>query len=183
MKLKMRMDMRFVLVLSVLALVVLGYLIYSFVLPKPILAVSVNGNTVIFRDDLREADKIPIYPDANSISKFFASSSVTNITFAFKPMQGDNGLDLLEESEIIFKTTLLYSQYGYQPTYKAVPVQDYSQVNSTSQDPTIVFVSPSFANETSVRLVNSTVYISGKSAREFDLATIKFMMTVLGIKL
>ena len=177
------MNRRFLLVLSAVVLLFLGFFIYSTILPKPILSVSLNGNTVLFRDDLKEASKIPIYPDEQSVAKFFSNPNVTNITFAFKPFQGENGLDLLEESEIIFKTTLLYSQFGYQPSYKAVPVRTYDQVNSTSSAPTIVLVSPKFANETSVRLENNTLFISGTNQRNFDIATIKFMMTILGIKM
>src|SRR3989442_16018096 len=103
------MDRKFIYGASAFFIVLFAVLWYSFYFPKPIFGVLINGSTLGFRQDLREAYKSPIYPDEDSVSKFFQNSSVKNITIAFKSAsQNENPLFLVEESEIVFKSTFLY---------------------------------------------------------------------------
>ena len=161
--------------------------------PKPIESWNYHGQIVAFRDDLREADKVPIYPGADEVFLDTIHPLVKNVTIAFKDAgEEENSYYVVEVIEITLKMTLAYRRMlgGYpglseedMPKFNATPVEEYANLPGKIQNPIIALVHPKYANETAVRNEGHVTYISGKTYRDFDLATIKFLMTVLDIDL
>ena len=111
---------------------------------------------------------------------------------AFKDAgEEENPYYIVEEIEIINKMMIAYRKMidSYKgetinmPTFNAMPVENYADLPGKIQNPIIALVHPKYANETAVRNDYHVTYISGKTHEEFDLATIKFLMIVLGIDL
>lgn len=160
-------------------------------IPKPITAWIYHGQIVRFRNDLRKADKVPVYPGETQVYLDTIHPLVKNVTIAFKDAgEEENSYYILEEVEIIFKMTLAYRRMlnRYEgksledmPKFNAMPVEGYSNLPGKIQNPIIALVHPKYANETAVRNYGHVTYISGTTYEDFDLATIKFLMIVLGI--
>lgn len=173
------------------ALLVLFVYSYMRLAPEPITVWNYKGQLVRFRDDLRKADKIPVYPGETQVYLDTIHPLVDNVTIAFKDAgEGENGYYIVEEFEIITKMTLAYRNMlaGYpgktmedMPKFDAVHVEQYANLPGKIQNPIIALVHPKHANETAVRNEGHVTYISGKTYEEFDLATIKFLMIILDV--
>jgi hypothetical protein len=84
--------------------------------------------------------------------------------------------------EIITKLVVAYHLKGWsRPEFDAVPVESYAGLSGTSANPLIALVHPVYANRTLVEVKNEVIFIEGKDYKGFDLATVRFLMAVLGI--
>ena len=184
-------------------LVVSGVLVYNYrsyigyhILKMPIKQWNWKGVTLYFRADLREADKVPVYPNENAVYLDTMHTLVETVTILFK----DAGLDgnpyyIVEEIEIVTKMRAAYqylfatqSEIGmFNPTeipeFKAEEVDSYDEILAGIKDIKIVLIHPNFADKTAIWNDGHVTYISGKTPEEFDLAVTKFQMIVLGIDL
>lgn len=160
---------------------------------EPIKAWNYYGQIIEFRDDLRKADKVPVYPGETQIYLDTIHPLVKNVTIVFKDAgEDENSYYIVEEFEIILKMTLAYGRMlaSYEglseediPEFNSMPVDEYANLPGKIQNPIIALVHPKYANETAVRNDYHVTYISGRTYEEFDLATIKFLMIVLGVEL
>jgi len=184
---------RILVMITLAALLALAYLLNMY-WPKPITSWNYNGNLLNFRDDLREAQKVKVYPDEASISNVFASMAVRNITIAYVESP-DMGYVTVEAGELSYKLLTAYLEAGYIRYNKSMTfipmgvieissgtVNSYENLVGTHDNPKIALVPPSAADETSVSLKNNVIYVKGKTLKNFDLATIKLLMIVLDIK-
>ena len=180
----------------VLLIIAAAAIVNYYLAPKPITSWDYRGNTVNFRVDLREADKVPVYPHETGVYLDIMHPLVQNITIAFKDAgSSENPYYVVEEFEIINKMRIAYgyilgtkTESGYIasqdiPTFNAIEVSSYENLPGKIQNPIIALVHPVYANETSVRNEGHVTVISGKTPHEFDLAVAKFLMVILDIEL
>jgi hypothetical protein len=171
-----------------------GYFYYLNVSNPPITTWNYRGQLVAFRVNLREAATVPVYPSDDLIYRDLMNPFVKNVTIAFKDAgTADNPYYILEEMEIIPKTTLAYahmlgSDSGNEtssatdtPVFNAEAIENYANLPGKIQNPIIALVHYKYANETSVRMEGHVTYISGKTPQDFDKATVRFLMIVMGI--
>ncbi len=192
-KVKIRITKNMLIFISVLVCLISLISIYVIFVPKPITTWNYKGQLVRFRADLRKADKVPVYPGETQIYLDTIHPLVKNVTIAFKDAGKEgNAYYIVEEFELITKMTLAYRSMlsNYQglseesmPKFNAVPVENYANLPGKIQNPIIALIPPKYANETAVRNKGHVTYISGTTYEDFDLATIKFLMIVLGIDL
>jgi len=183
---KIRFNKNRIVFLSILCLIVLSILFIYLYTPKSIRSVNYNGQILNFRVDLREADKIPVRPDEQSLYTEFMNPSIENITIAFKSASAEeNSYYMLEVIEIVLKLSVGYSTLNISPNFNRDPiiVDSYEDLSGTSEDPVIALVHPVYSNETGILLKNHVIFIEAKNYRDFDLATVKFLMVALGIKI
>jgi hypothetical protein len=157
---------------------------YVFYFPKPITSVDFYGVILNFRADLREAEKIPLYPNESAVNALLMDGSVRNITIAFKPSNEENSYFALEATEIVTKLYYAYKTLGHvMPKFMSINVSSYENLSGTPQNPMIALVAPSVSNETDVIVSsNNVISVKAKSFNDFDLATIKMIMAALKIK-
>jgi uncharacterized protein YpmB len=171
-------------------LVVIAFIIFLSVLiyriwPKPIYSIRYDGEILSFRADLREASKIPVYPSEEILYRALINPLVENVTIVFVPVEGENAIYVVNAFEIVNKLYFAYQKIKIGPNFNGVNLTSYENVElyGKIQNPYIVLIHPRFANETSVRLKDHTVFISGKSNEELDKATVKFLMVALRIRI
>jgi hypothetical protein len=171
-------------------LVVITFLIFLLLLiyriwPKPIYTINYKDAELTFREDLREANKIPVYPSEEILYRALINPLVKNVTIVFVPVEGENGIYVVNAWEIVTKLSLAYKQIGIKPSFNGLNVTSYENIElyGKIQNPYIVLVHPRYANETSLRLKDHTIFISGKSNKELDLATVKLLIIALKIKI
>jgi uncharacterized protein YpmB len=159
-------------------------LIYE-IWPKPIYSISYDGGILTFRADLKEANKVPVYPSEEILYQTLINPSVENVTIVFVPVEGENAIYVVNAFEIVSKLYPAYQKIGVKPKFNGINLTSYENVElyGKIQNPYIVLIHPRFANETSVRLKDHTVFISGKSNQELDKATVKFLMVALKIRI
>lgn len=202
---KMRLTRRhLVMFLVVFGLVLVGYgtyTVYSMYF-KPIYTASLDGQLVNFRADLREANKVEVLPSQQVLENVLndriispgtlvdgiLKEPIRNITIVFKPVSTDQmGWYSVEAAEIAAKVKGIYSAvYGVDININSEPVDSYDNLSTSGSTIIVALVHPQIANATFVKAdpITGVVTISGAgSLRNFDLATVKFMMVAFGISI
>ncbi len=150
---------------------------------KPLKKIIYNEEVVEFRNDLRKAKEIPVYPNDEAIREILFSNSTKEITIAFKPAE-NNSIYAIEAFEITYKLLrYVYPSYGFLPKFRGINVSSYDGLEGSKANPLIILIHPIYSNETSVRVEDYKIFISGVTEEEFDLATIRFLMAAMDIKI
>lgn len=186
MQLKFRLTRNRIIFILLLALAIFSIFFYVFYVPKPITTWNFYGVVLNFRADLREASKIPVYPSEDVVNTEIMNPLVKNITIVFIPSAPkENSYYALEAFEI---TKTIY--YGYRtleyemPNFTTMNVSSYENLPGKIQNPIIALVAPAYSNETAVVVdPGHIVFIKAKSLQEFDLVTVKFLMSALRIRI
>jgi hypothetical protein len=186
---KIKITKRRVLFLFLLVLGIVS-LYYINIYFQPVTKVSFGEVVLEFREDLKEAKKIPITPDESSFNKEFINPSVEKVTVIFKPAEdGTESFYSVEVFEIVNKLYYGYRSINHIPKFETANVTSYESISAEAINPLIVLIHPKYGNETSVKLNSHVAFISAKNdanlgvaLRNFDLATEKFIISTLGIK-
>lgn len=150
--------------------------------PKPLKEIVYRGEVVEFRNDLRKANEIPVYPNELAIREILFNNSPRKVTILFKPVE-NNSIYAVEAFEITYKLLrYAYPSYGFFPKFEGLNVTSYTGLEGSRSNPLIILVHPAYSNETSVRVEGYKIIISGTTEEEFDLATVRFLMAAMGIK-
>ncbi|OGI15028.1 hypothetical protein A3K63_04105 [Candidatus Micrarchaeota archaeon RBG_16_49_10] len=166
-----------------MASIAVALLFYQYLVPKPITSVAYGNYILNFELDLREADKVPVYPSEEAINRELMHGLVQTVTIAFKPVDSaGNSLYSKESMQIIFNLRPGYLVRDLNPSFNAVNVTSYEYLPGKIQNPIIALVHPAYANETSVSVDGHVVTIKGRTSEELILATEKFLMAALGIE-
>lgn len=137
-----------------------------------------------FRDDMRLAQNIPVYPDEKSILNKVWDPNITNINIVYVPTaesSDENSMLSLSIVEIRFKLDLAYREFNWANEFSHSELTSYDNISSNNDTLVIALVRPSLSDRTAVELNDNTVYIKGVTGKDLDLATIKFLMSALNI--
>jgi len=148
---------------------------------KPITEINYFGVPMKFREDIRLARSIEVYPNETYVKSIFRSKELKSVTIGILNYTNQTNIIGVEAVEITFKLSSFYSLASMPVIIKGKEIGSISEIIGNSTNPVIIIIPPSIANETLVRVENYTVFISGKTLKELDLATIKFITLVLGI--
>ena len=153
---------------------------YYLTLPKPIMLYNFHGAELEFRDDLRAAQNVYLFPDEEAILDAVWNPELSNIVIAFIDSP-DNNLVAVNSFELTYKLNSAYIALSRSVSFNGVPILSFEDLVSSEKVLVIALVPPYLANETKVELKDGVVYIHGKTLEEFDRATIKFLMAALDI--
>jgi hypothetical protein len=147
--------------------------------PQTAYVYKYKGEIFFFRANLTEALKIPVYPDEKAIFDAVMNESVKRINIVFVNST-DNGLVAVNGFEVSSKLSAIFYLNGMAKKIKGLEVSNYS-LKGTEDTLIIALIPPVLANKTEVRLEDHVIFISGKTEKEFDLATIKFLLSVMEV--
>jgi hypothetical protein len=195
--------------LSLAGIVAAGILIYAYYQTylAPVTVVDFNGEKMGFRVDLRQAEKVEVRPNeaalvaqmvrasryVNSDGTIIFRKPLSNVTIVFKStiVNGTSGPNTMgwytvEVTEIIKKMTALYHGKLRTPiNFQIKEVQSYDGLKGSNTAPIVALVHPDLTDRTGVEVDSDndvvTIY-GGNSLKDFDLATEKFLMVIMGIK-
>ncbi|MEK6909979.1 MAG: hypothetical protein AABW61_02790 [Candidatus Aenigmatarchaeota archaeon] len=167
-------------------LVGVGGVLYYQNLPKEMIRYNFYGTELEFRDDLRSAQNITVYPNEESILNKVWNPEITkiNIAYVLTPEASDeNSMIALNAFEIRYKLDIAYRNpnFNWANEFTSTELSSYDNITQTDDTLTIALVRPSLSDSTGVELDGNVAYIKGKTPKEFDLATIKFIMSALNI--
>ncbi len=163
----------------------------SFILNQENPYQGIFGNeTRNFRANLIEAEKVPVYPDSNSLRNIFLGSNVSRINIYY--IEGaENGFYGTSAMEFTIKMGLIYKYYRGNEGYsfgegdrenclyfyasgnsvcfdiEALKSADnISSIKSSSSSIAVLLLGPPFSSKTDVTANNYTVTLGGKSFDE-----------------
>jgi len=139
------------------------------------------GRNFYFRDDIKDAKKIDVYPDEKTVHDMFWDNNITNITILFKPLDKGNQYYSIEAFELTYKLSIMYMLNSQKKNFNADSVNSYDNIQSSEDVLKIALVPPLFTNNTYVEGKNNIIYIYAKDYRDFDLVTIKTILVAMGI--
>ena len=176
--------------IAAISIVIIVVAYAYFYIPRPIYDYEYRGAPLKFRADLREANKVPVYPNDAVLYYEIRGGIPRNLTIVFMPVEGENSIYSAEGFEISYKLGLMNKILGKELAIDAKNISSYQHLPGKIQHPIVALVHPRFANETAVRLDGHVIYISGLPSNDpanpyknLDLATVKFLMVILGIEL
>jgi len=148
---------------------------------RPLTEINYHGVPMKFREDIRLARDIAVYPNETYIKSIFRSKNIERVTIGILNYTNQTNVIGVEAVEITFKLSTFYSLAPMKVAIKGKEIGSLYEIEGTAANPLIIIIPPAIANETLVKAENYTVFISGKSLKELDLATIKFITIVLNI--
>jgi len=148
---------------------------------RPLTEINYFGVPMKFREDIRLARNVTVYPNETYIKSIFRNKNIERITIGILNYTNETNVIGVEAVEITFKLSTFYSLVPMKVAIKGKEIGSIYEIEGNETNPLIIIIPPSIANETSVKAEDYTVFISGKSLKELDLATIKFMVIALGI--
>jgi hypothetical protein len=167
-------------IVYVLMIVLLVFLlVYLYQEFKPVKHVNYKGQTLYFRDDIKEASKVEVYPNEQTVYNLFWDNSIENINIIFKPLEKGSGYYMLESFELTYKLTTIYALNGMKKEFDALYVESYGNITSSDNVLKIVLVHPQLTNKTLVEAKDNIIFIHAKDYRDFDLATIKTILIAM----
>lgn len=188
-KVHIKLTRKKLILVSLLVLFFLGIFLYEkFVTcygPFAVTCVDYRGITFNFRTNLKDAQKIPIFPNESSVNSEFSNDKIKNITIAYKQSKSEIPIVTVEAVEISNKLKLFYlsdSNKTADVLFNVLELDSFENISGSFENPIIVIKSPSQSSKNQVSLSNHVAVIEGRSLAELDLATVKFIMAVLGLK-
>ncbi len=185
---KLSRNQKFLLIVVVSIAIAIGVtsLYYYSTTPKTVTRYNFYETELQFRDDLKAAQNISVYPDEKSILDKVWDPDVTTINIAYVPTENEsqeNGFIALNVFEIRYKLDIAYHnpRFNWANEFTTTKLDSFENITQSGDTLVIALVSPSLADKTVVELDGNVVYIKGVTPKEFDLATIKFLMSALNI--
>ena len=163
-----------------------GGLLYHQTLPKEITRYNFYGTELQFRADLGSANNVSVYPDKESILNKVWDPEITRIHIVYvltSNTSEENSLIALNAFEVRYKLDVAYNnpKFNWANGFTSEELQSFENISQANNTLVIVLVLPSLSDKTAVEMDGDIVYIKGQTARDFDLATIKFLMSALNI--
>jgi hypothetical protein len=197
---------------AVIVLILIAVALYYFsnapdVIGDPY-SIYYDGVSRRFRGDLFEANKTPVFPSEDSVKNLLLNPEVYKIQISYIPNENENAYYLATTYEITSKLSLVYRHYftGQVQTFKdednsscllfyddmqtrcfkSVALNFTQDLVPTPVEPAILLLGPSQANDTSVRVENNVIVLSGKSFDEtnrtytdLDLSVDKMLLILM----
>ncbi|MEM5807648.1 MAG: hypothetical protein QW818_00780 [Candidatus Aenigmatarchaeota archaeon] len=180
---KLNKKQKFILIVIVSLVAVFGstgLITYYITSPKPITKYNFYGAELKFRHDLREAKNISVYPDEETILNAIWNPDIINVSIAYVN-SSDNSIVAVNAFEITFKLGVGYSRFNWFINFVPMEVESFENLKGSKENLIIALIPPSQSKETKVKLEDNVIYITGKTNKELDLATMKFLMSALNI--
>jgi hypothetical protein len=180
-----------ILVLVIAALVIASMALWAVYSTKPITSWNYRGRIINFRADLREADKVPVYPNGDSVYLDLVHALVENVTFAYKYINGTtedgknpNAYYTLQIVQIVQNIIPAYEEvWGFTPNFDSMEVASYENLPGKIQNPIIAIVPPPYSDETVIRNEGHVTFLKAKTYEDLDIVATKLLMIALHIDL
>ena len=181
-------KMKLILVSALIISLALIYSFYPNILNwyrslSPLKEINYYGVPMTFRQDLRLASNVTVYPNEQYIRSIFLNKNISQITLAVLNYTNQTNYIGVEAYEITFKLASFYTLVNLPVKIKGKEVSKINEIVGNYTNPVVYIIPPILSNGTYVKAENYTVYVYGRSLRELDLATIKLISIVLGINL
>jgi hypothetical protein len=176
------------LVLGLIGIIVLVFLfsrLYQNQL-RPIKTIYLGDMPFSFRRDIRRALELEIFPKEELLHDLFSDFQMRNITILFKAGTPEtNALSQIQTFELTYKLfrydDITRGALRPKKTFSAKEIENYENITREENVLKIILVPPEFSDETRVTAGGNRIWIYGKSEKEFDLATMKAILSMMNV--
>ncbi|MBU5688823.1 MAG: hypothetical protein KQA41_01175 [Candidatus Aenigmarchaeota archaeon] len=168
----------FLLILSVVILLIIQIIINL----KPVKYVKYKNIVFGFRDDVKKAEKINVYPNEKILGQQFWDYKIQNITIFFKPDDNYNKYYQLAAFELTYKISQMYMTLRpliIEKNFSAQSIDNFDNITREEGVLKIILIPPEQSNETIIKVSSNRVYIYWENPRDLDLAVMKTILSAL----
>ncbi|MEM5801179.1 MAG: hypothetical protein QW350_02255 [Candidatus Aenigmatarchaeota archaeon] len=168
----------FLLILSVVIFLIIQIIINL----KPVKYVKYKNIVFGFRDDVKKAEKINVYPNEKILGQQFWDYKIQNITILFKPDDNYNKYYQLAAFELTYKISQMYMTLRpliIEKNFSAQSIDNFDNITREEGVLKIILIPPEQSNETIIKVSSNRVYIYWKNPRDLDLAVMKTILSAL----
>ncbi len=178
----MKLNKNLVIFAAIAVIAIIGISYYTS--GRPITRYDWDGTEIVFRDDLRLAKNVSVYPDENSVYSWIWHPDVYRVKIAYVPTEessADNGALATNMFEIRFKLDLAYGRQQWGNEFSTLELKSFENLSSANDTLIIALVRPSLSDKNGIEQNGNIVYIKGMTQKDLDLATMKFLMIAMNI--
>jgi hypothetical protein len=171
-------TLAFLLILSIFILAIIQLIISL----RPVKYVKYKNIIFAFRDDVKAAERIPVYPNEKIVGQQFWDYKIQNITILFKPDEEYNKYYQLAAFELTYKLSQMYMTLRpliIEKGFSAQEIENFDNITREDGVLKIILVPPEYSNQTIVKASSNRIYIHFKSPRDLDLAVIRTILCAL----
>jgi hypothetical protein len=171
-------TLAFLLILSIFILAIIQLIISL----RPVKYVKYKNIIFAFRDDVKAAERIPVYPNEKIVGQQFWDYKIQNITILFKPDEEYNKYYQLAAFELTYKLSQMYMTLRpliIEKSFSAQEIENFDNITREDGTLKIILVPPEYSNQTIVKASSNRIYIHFKNSRDLDLAVIKTILCAL----
>ncbi|MBU5688121.1 MAG: hypothetical protein KQA31_01785 [Candidatus Aenigmarchaeota archaeon] len=168
----------FLLILSVVIFLIIQIIINL----KPVKYVKYKNIVFGFRDDVKKAEKINVYPNEKILGQQFWDYKIQNITILFKPDDNYNKYYQLAAFELTYKISQMYMTLRpliIEKNFSAQSIDNFDNITREEGVLKIILIPPEQSNETIIKVSSNRVYIYWENPRDLDLAVMKTILSAL----
>jgi len=151
---------------------------------RPLYVWNYKGETLQFRADLRQADKVPAYPNESAVYQLIWKPNIEEIQILFQS-DIDTSLIAVEAFEITYKLKVAYLKVHRDVKISAKEISSFGNISERLSPHSLglVLIPPTLATTTAISMEDNVILIQGKTTEDFDLAVVKFLMILLEVKI
>jgi len=171
-------------VLVVFLLLLICTSVYVYIETKPVKIIDFGGYRFEFRDDVKAADKVPLFSPSEEYPRYMFETTFTpkiDIVYLESDNSTTNSLYALAGFELTYKLSLIGKSKGLVKIFNATPTNTTVKPEPEPGTLRILLIPPEFTDKTQVIVGENEIRIYGKNARDFDLAVIKAILVLSGI--
>lgn len=169
--------------LIILSVISIAFIVYLQL--RPVKSVNFRGKTFYFREDVKAALEVPVFPDEKSIQELFWNKWISNVTVMYLPVNSTDSLSnsyyAVESFEITYKLYQIYESFNWYKYFNSQPIDSLKDIPRDDKVLKIILIPPEYSDETIVKGAGNKIYIQAKDYKDFDLATIRTILIVMGI--
>ncbi len=185
MKIKLQTDQisKILIGIVIISLIIFG--LFTIIMKtKPVFSIESEGNIYSFRQNVKVANKTPVYPDEKTLHESFWNNNLVNITMIFVPADAKtNAYYTLYGIEFGFKLTQLYNVKGWVFGEANIFGKEVESIDNIEDEPTnlkLILVPFEEAEGNKIVIDGNRVYLHGKTPQEMDYAVIKTILVAIG---
>ena len=184
-KMEFKIELKYIWIFfGIILSILISYQLYVHF--KPVKTIFIRKNAFSFRQDIKKALNVEIFPREDVLNQLFSNYRIKNVTILFKPgTPKTNTLYQLQTIEIVYKLSkydhLTRKFFMPKKQFNAEPIDSYENITREDTRLKIILVPPEFSNKTRVSAGGNRIWIYGKTDKEFDYAVMKAILSVMNI--
>ena len=153
---------------------------------RPVKTIYLGNMPFSFRRDIRKALEVEVFPKEELFHDLFRDFQTRNITILFKAGTPEtNALSQIQTFELTYKLfrydDITRGAIRPKKTFSAKEVGSYENITREEGVLKIILVPPEFSEETRVTAGGNRIWIYGKTEKEFDLVTMRAILSIMNI--
>ncbi len=182
---KISLDRKKILIISILIAAGVAVFLLAKFYPWPTNVAVYRNIFLEFDVNLRETKRIAVIPDEDAVKSLMFYPSIRKVTLVYnlEASGADYGIMSTGVFDVANKLKLVYLSNDMDVGFGVMNVTSFENLQSNESNVNVIFVTPSMADGTYVKVADKNVFVSGADREGFNLAVVKFILSAIGYKI